>query len=76
MASGVRSRFLEIGVDRIVDQVVDRNIYTTYMPQIRTLVNETLDVRDEKQGNTAGFSGGGGVNERAGREVLIKVHTG
>ena len=46
----VRSRFLEIGVDRIVDQVVDRNIYSTYMPQIQLLVKEMLDIKDDAEG--------------------------
>ena len=37
-------------MDRIVDQVVDRNIYSTYMPQIQLLVKETLDIKDEAEG--------------------------
>ena len=37
-------------MDRIVDQVVDRNIYTTYMPQIQLLVKEMLDIKDEAEG--------------------------
>lgn len=41
------SRFLEVGVDRIVDQVVDRNIYTTYLPNINGLVKELLNIESQ-----------------------------
>jgi hypothetical protein len=45
-----RSGFLDIGVERIVDQVVNPKILTVFMPQVEDVVYKFLGIEKPKKG--------------------------
>lgn len=45
-----RSGFLDIGVERIVDQVVNPKILTVFMPQVEDVVYKSLGIEKPKKG--------------------------
>lgn len=45
-----RSGFLDIGVERIVDQVVNPKILTVFMPQVEDVVYRFLGIEKPKKG--------------------------
>ena len=53
-----RSGFLDIGVERIVDQVVNPKILTVFMPQVEDVVYKFLGIEEPKKGkeNQTGMS--------------------
>jgi hypothetical protein len=53
-----RSGFLDIGVERIVDQVVNPKILTVFMPQVEDVVYKFLGIEKPKKGkeNQTGMS--------------------
>jgi hypothetical protein len=50
LISSHRSGFLDIGVERIVDQVVNPKILTVFMPQVEDVVYKFLGIEKPKKG--------------------------
>jgi hypothetical protein len=50
LLSSHRSGFLDIGVERIVDQVVNPKILTVFMPQVEDVVYKYLGIEKPKKG--------------------------
>lgn len=41
--------YLKLGLEKIVDQVVNPNIYTVFMPRVRDVVNDYLSIKRPKE---------------------------